>query len=90
MWAKERAALGFEDWHFHDLRHAAAGVLAYLGVDLLTIAAILGHASIDTTQLYAAAQEAAATRGFSAVSDALFPVAEGLPVVVQDNTDAKI
>lgn len=75
-WASERDRLGFADWHLHDLRHAAAGVLAFLGVDLLTIAAILGHATIDATQLYAAAQEATATRGFAAVADILFPSPE--------------
>lgn len=73
-WAKIRDGLGFTDWHFHDLRHAAAGVLAYAGVDLLTIAAILGHSTIDTTALYSAVQEATATRGFASVSEVLFPV----------------
>lgn len=72
-WAEKRKGLGYPDWHLHDLRHAAAGVLAYAGCDLLTIAAILGHAQIDATQLYAAAQEATATRGFAAVADLLFP-----------------
>lgn len=71
-WAKVRDRLGFADWHLHDLRHAAAGTLAYLGVDLLTIAAILGHKSIDTTQLYAASQESTATRGFEAVAKEMF------------------
>ena len=81
-WAGERDRLGFADWHLHDLRHAAAGVLAFAEVDLLTIAAILGHASIDATMLYAAAQEAAATRGFGRVADALFPVDVRKPDVV--------
>jgi integrase len=76
-WAAHRKALGFEEWHFHDLRHAAAGVLAFAGCDLLTIAAILGHASVDMSMLYAAAQEATATRGFLAVSDLLFPKPDG-------------
>ena len=70
-WAQERAKLGFEGWHLHDLRHVAGGILAGLGVDLLTIAAILGHSSIDVTQLYAAAQEATATKGLGKLGRAL-------------------
>lgn len=86
-WAKARDALGFRDWHFHDLRHAAAGVLAYLGVDLLTIAAILGHSKIDTTLLYASAQEETATKGFGLVGDALFPV-EKRPPLLSETTQS--
>lgn len=71
-WAAERDALGFPGWTFHDLRHGAGGILAALGVDLLTIAAILGHSQIDTTLLYAAAQEATATKGLQKVGKALF------------------
>jgi integrase len=88
-WAAIRKSLGFEDWHFHDLRHAAAGVLAFSGCSLLTIASILGHANVSMSELYAAAQEETATRGFAAVSDFLFPSIpvdkHGL-VVVSDHT----
>ena len=73
VWAKKRDELGFPGWHFHDLRHGAAGILAALGVDLLTIAAILGQKSVSTTQLYAAAREETATKGLSKVGRALFP-----------------
>lgn len=73
QWAGMRDGLEFADWHFHDLRHGAAGVLASLpGVSLLTIAAILGHTDIDTTMLYSAAMEETATEGFSRLSEALF------------------
>jgi integrase len=72
-WAKAREGLGLKEWTFHDLRHGAAGVLAALEVDLLTIAAILGHRNIDMTQLYAAAQESTATAGLERLAEALFP-----------------
>lgn len=72
-WVGVRASVGLADWTLHDLRHGAAGVLAALGVDLLTIAAILGHSSVDMTMLYAAAQEATATAGLSRLGEALFP-----------------
>lgn len=81
-WKAVAAVLGLPDWTFHDLRHGAAGTLAALGVDLLTIAAVLGHTKIDTTQLYAAAQEATATRAFAGLSAELFRVDERLPDVV--------
>ena len=73
-WARERSKLGFADWHFHDLRHGAGGILAALGIDLLTIAAILGHAKIDTSQLYTGVSEERATYGLKKVAEALFPV----------------
>ncbi len=34
---------GINDLHFHDLRHTFASYLAHLGVDLYTIAVLLGH-----------------------------------------------
>lgn len=72
-WASVRTGLGFAGWHFHDLRHGAAAVLASIpGISLLTIAAILGHRSIDTTQLYAAAQEESASEGFDKLAAVLF------------------
>jgi integrase len=70
-WNVVRKGLGLEDWHFHDLRHAAAGLLAGIGVDLLSIAAILGHVDIDSTQLYAAAQETSATNALKRLGTAL-------------------
>lgn len=47
-----RAAAGLEDFRFHDLRHTTASLLANAGVDLGTIAAILGHKTLQTTRRY--------------------------------------
>jgi integrase len=44
---------GMPEVHFHDLRHSCASILIGLGVDLYTVAKILGHKSVTTTQRYA-------------------------------------
>lgn len=41
-----------EDFRFHDLRHTAATRMADAGVDAFTIAAILGHASLQMASRY--------------------------------------
>ncbi len=47
------AAIGMPHATFHDLRHTAASWLINAGVDLETIADILGHRDIRTTRRYA-------------------------------------
>jgi len=49
--AMDRA--GVEEFRFHDLRHTFATRLAQAGVDLYTVAKILGHKDIRITQRYA-------------------------------------
>ena len=44
---------GITDFHFHDCRHTFASHFMMNGGDLYTLAAILGHRSIDMTQRYA-------------------------------------
>lgn len=43
---------GIVDFHQHDLRHTAASYLLMSGVDLRTLAEILGHSSMDMVQRY--------------------------------------
>lgn len=44
---------GIKDLRFHDLRHSAATSMVTGGIDLVTVAEILGHSDIKTTMRYA-------------------------------------
>jgi integrase len=52
-WRRAREAAGMPHVNFHDLRHSCASLLIASGADLYTVAEILGHASVKTTQRYA-------------------------------------
>lgn len=64
--AREKA--GMPEVHFHDLRHSCATILLASGADLYTVAKILGHTTIKTTERYAhhqvSAQRDALARAF--------------------------
>jgi integrase len=47
-----RAKAGLEDVHLHDLRHTAASHLLMAGVDLRTLAEILGHKTLQMVHRY--------------------------------------
>lgn len=46
-------ALGFDDLHFHHLRHTAATYMVASGMELLYVQYVLGHSDIKTTLIYA-------------------------------------
>jgi integrase len=56
-WVRDRfteavRAAGLIDFHFHDLRHTWASQAAMRGMDVQTIAAVLGHKTLRMTQRY--------------------------------------
>jgi len=52
QWARIRDEAGLPGVRLHDLRHTWASVAAMNGVDMVTIAKLLGHALVETTERY--------------------------------------
>lgn len=63
--------------HWHDLRHTAAVMLFRSGLSAPDVQAILGHASLAVTQLYANTRNDAARRGAIALSELYTPNSTG-------------
>jgi len=51
-WYAALSAAGIEDFHFHDLRHTTASMLAAQGASLLEIADVLGHKTLAMVKRY--------------------------------------
>jgi len=52
-WDKVLKEAGVEDFHWHDLRHTFASRLVMAGVDLRTVAQLLGHRTLQMVMRYA-------------------------------------
>ena len=52
QWERIREEAGLPGLRIHDLRHSWASAAAMNGVDMVTIAKLLGHALIETTERY--------------------------------------
>jgi len=66
-WNRTRAALGYPEFHLHDLRHTAGTMAAQTGATLREVMARLGHASPAAAQRY----QHAAERRDRVIADAL-------------------
>ena len=51
-WDRIRNEAGLPGLRLHDLRHSWASVAAMNGVDMVTVARLLGHALVETTERY--------------------------------------
>ena len=51
-WKRALTDAGIQDFRFHDLRHTAASYLTQAGVPAITVAAILGHKTLQMTKRY--------------------------------------
>ena len=52
QWIRIRDEAGLSGLRLHDLRHSWASTAAMNGVDMVTIAKLLGHALVETTERY--------------------------------------
>ena len=52
QWNRIRSEAGLPGLRLHDLRHSWASTAATNGVDMVTIAKLLGHALVETTERY--------------------------------------
>ncbi len=52
QWSRIRVEAGLPGFRLHDLRHTWASIAAMNGVDMVTIARLLGHALVETTGRY--------------------------------------
>ena len=52
QWDRIRREAGLSDVRLHDCRHTWASVAAMNGVDMVTVAKLLGHALVETTERY--------------------------------------
>jgi integrase len=68
-WAAALRDAKIEDFRFHDLRHTAATRLADAGTDAFTIAAILGHGTIQMSARYTHATDERKRRAVERMSE---------------------
>jgi integrase len=69
FWASIQRAAGLEHVRLHDLRHSFASVAVSSGMSLPMIGALLGHASVATTQRYSHLMDGALRQATTAIAD---------------------
>ena len=68
QWNRIRNEAGLPGVRLHDLRHTWASVAAMNGVDMVTIAKLLGHALVETTERYVHLSDQSVTEAADRVS----------------------
>ncbi len=70
-WRRIRDAAKLEDFHWHDLRHTCASILAQNGSTLLEIGSVLGHKSPSMTMRYSHLIQGKAVTGHAKLDELL-------------------
>ena len=69
QWNRIRTETGLPGLRLHDLRHSWASTAAMNGVDMVTIAKLLGHALVETTERYVHLSDQSVTDAADRVSN---------------------
>ncbi len=87
VWSRLRAKAGLASLRCHDLRHIYASALANDNVSIFTIAACLGHQSVDVTKRYAHLS----TKSLQdAANSASIMIQRGMPIVGANDAAAAV
>ncbi len=76
-WDRIRVEAGLPGLRLHDLRHSWASVAAMNGVDMVTVAKLLGHALVETTERYVHLSDRSVTDAADRVSNRIHAALAG-------------
>ena len=77
QWERIRDEAGLPALRLHDLRHSWASTAAMNGVDMVTIAKLLGHALVETTERYVHLSDRSVTDAADRVSNRIHAALAG-------------
>ena len=77
QWHRIRNEAGLPGLRLHDLRHNWASVAAMNGVDMVTVAKLLGHALVETTERYTHLSDQSVTDAADRVSNRIHAALAG-------------
>ena len=83
QWNRIRNEAGLPDVRLHDLRHTWASIAAMNGIDMVTIAKLLGHCLVETTERYTHLSAQSVTEAANRVSNRIGAALAG-PSVKED------
>ena len=86
-WSRIRNETGLQGVRLHDLRHSWASVAAMNGVDMVTVAKLLGHALVETTERYTHLSDQSVSDAADRVSGRIHAALAGKGVERKGRTD---
>ena len=87
-WNRIRVEAGLPGLRLHDLRHTWASIAAMNGIDMVTIAKLLGHALVETTERYTHLSEQSVSDAADRVSGRIRAAMAGKGGTGKDETHA--